>query len=88
MYMYYMQVLSVPLVYCSRPRRLIIESYKFMLIYWFRPNPNIGWLNQMVVSRPLADLRLTCLHMFFHWHVGAPLYNIWVRVLPVAIHDY
>ena len=31
-----------------------------MLIYWFRPYPNIGRLNQMVVSRSLACLRLTC----------------------------
>ena len=76
-----------PIVDCSRPSRLIIESCKFMLIYWFRPNPNIGQLNQMVGSRYLAGLRLTCLQMFFHWHVGAPLYNIWVRVSPIAIHD-
>ena len=75
MYIYYMHELSVPLVYCRRPRRILIESCKFMLIYWFTPNPNIGRLNQMV-SHSLAGLRLTCLQVFFHWHVGAPLYNI------------
>ena len=41
----------------------------------------------MVVSRSLAGLRLTCLQMFFHWRVGAPFYDIWVRVTPVAIHE-
>ena len=65
-------------------RRLIIESCKFMLIYWFRPNPNIDRLNQMMISRSLASLRLTWSQMFFHWHVGAPLYNICVRVSPLA----
>ena len=57
-----------------------------MLIYRFRPNPNIGRLNQMMASRSLEGLRLICLQMFFHWNFRAPLY-IWVRVTPVEIHE-
>ena len=64
---------------CRRPTTAYTRVMQIHDIYWFRPNPNIGRWNQMAVSRSLAGLRLTCSQMFFHWHVGAFLYNIWVR---------
>ena len=69
-------------------RRLILESCKFMIIYWFRPNPNIGCrLDQMVVSGSSAGLRL-CSQMFFHWHVAHPytIYGYACHQLQIPLH--
>ena len=71
-------------IYCRRPWiHAIHGSFTDLDL-----TQNSGRLHESVYNLSLVGLRLTwlscCSQMFCRWHVGAPCYNLWVRVSLVA----